>query len=260
MDEVSRFQEALGRLLLAAQAGGGALSIKEVENAFADIPLTQDQMAEIFRYLQNNHIEVEGYEEEELPDSFTEAVPQKNRGRGGRGSSYLKLYRQELEQIMPLTPAEEQRLFEAFLEGDEASRQRLVESRLLLAAEEAARYTGKGLPEADLIQEANLALLLTLAEYEGTFSELDAKLRREIRLALENALEEETGSGDLQRYLAEQANRLLDLSAELAEELGRQATVQELAERMDLTEEAVEELMRMSLDAANVAEGGGEEE
>ena len=118
---------------------------------------------------------------------------------------------------------------------------------------------GRGLPEADLIQEANLELLLTLAEYEGTLAELDQTIRLRIRSALDLAVEEETGNGDLQKYLASQANKLLDLSTELAEDLGRQPTVDELAERMNLTEEAVEEIMRMSLDAANVAEGQGED-
>ncbi|MBR1813447.1 MAG: hypothetical protein IJ773_06445 [Lachnospiraceae bacterium] len=259
MDDVNRFQEALQKLMLSAQNAGNVISSEEIAAAFADLSLTKEQLAEVSRYLQKNQLEVEGYEEEELPTSFSEAAPGKKKGAKERASSYLRIYREELERIMPLEAEEEAQLFEDFLGGDEAARHRLVESRLLLAAEEAASFVGRGLPEADLIQEANLELLLTLAEYEGTLAELDQTIRLRIRSALDLAVEEETGSGDLQKYLASQANKLLDLSTELAEDLGRQPTVDELAERMNLTEEAVEEIMRMSLDAANVAEGQGED-
>ena len=170
------------------------------------------------------------------------------------GSVFLNAYREELSAVLPLSGEEETCLIARMSDGDREARERLIEGKLALAARVAGEYGGRGVSEADLIQEGNMALILALDEYVG--GDLDRYLEGEIRKALEAVLEEDGGRKGVGSFLADQANTLLRVSTEMAEELGREATVAELAGRLNVPEEMVQEIMKMSLDAVNAAENG----
>lgn len=259
MDDKGQFRENLNLLLQIAATEGNRISKEQVQGCFEDLTLTEEQWDLIYHYLELNKVEVIGHvtdaealrqlagkeDDTEEPGAETAAGP---------GSVFLEMYREELSAICPLTDEEEVRLLVQMREGCEAARDRLIEGKLDLAARVAKEYIGRGLGEADLIQEGNMGLILALDEYQE--GPLDAHLEGMIRKVLEAALEEDGGREGIGNYLAGQANTLLQVSTEMAEELGREATVEELARRLNISEELVREIMKMSLDAVNAAENG----
>lgn len=164
---------------------------------------------------------------------------------------FYKLYLAELEAIKPCTKEEELLLLEQVLKGDKGAKKRLSEGKLKMAAALAEEYKNQGISMSDLVQEANMALLLFLEEYcEGDFNAL---LEARIREALSDAVEFQSTESQVEEELLARVNVLKDISSNMARELGREATVEELAERMKMTEEEIKDIMKLTLDALSVS-------
>ena len=141
-----------------------------------------------------------------------------------------QLYLDEIAAIRPMDTEEESLLLEKLKSGDTTVRTRLMEGYLPFIAETAKAYADQGLPMGDLVQEANMALIMAADQYrEGDFkSQVKAEM-----LARVNVLKE--------------------VSKRMAEELGREATVAELAEKMKMTEDEIRDIMKLTLDAMSVS-------
>ena len=256
MDALGQFRENLNLLLQIAATEENRVTREQVQGCFEDLPLTEEQWELIYHYLELNKVEVTDHQSdaayarrlaggEEQPEA-EEKIEER--------SAFFAMYLEELAAIPPMTEAEEKELIARMKAGEKAAEDRLVEGKLTLAARIAGEYTGRGMNESDLVQEGNIALILALRQYEDGL--LDAFLEQEIRQALELVIQEECGLDDIGAYLAGQANTLLETSTEMAKDLGREPTVEELARRLSLSEEMVREVMKMSLDAVNVVENG----
>lgn len=169
----------------------------------------------------------------------------------GLNGDFYKLYLEELEAVEPCTEEEMPRLLEGVLKRDEQAKKRLVEGNLKRAASYAEAYEGRGLPMGDLVQEANVALLLLAEEYEG--GDFFPLMERRIREALETALEFQETEEKVEEEMAARVNVLKDISTSMAEELGREATAEELAERMKMTVDEIKDIMRLTLSAMSVS-------
>ena len=259
MNDVAQFRESLSALLSLADASDGALTRDEIRGCFPEFELTDEQWELIYQYLEFNQIRIEDHEMDlSYAGRFvSEEDRQAKEAREVPESQYLSWYREEMTAAAALSEAEERELFSRCVAGDEDARNRIVEGRLSKAAELAGGYRGRGLSEADLIQEANLAMVMALMEYEGGYEGLDEYLAEQMQEAIRLALEETSGSDEIGSYLAGQANSLLQISTEMAQDLGREPSLSELSERLKLPEDTIRELMKMSLDAANVIEGSG---
>ena len=166
--------------------------------------------------------------------------------------SLFQMYQEELKQIPPCTPQEEKILPDRAKEGDEGARKRLLEGMLYYALELVSGFRNKGIPAADLVQEANMALVMAVGDYEG--GGFEGFLRQRVREALGAAVESQSLERRTAEKMVDRVNRLKDISAEVAEELGREATVEELARRMELTEEEIREAMKVTMDAMTLVE------
>lgn len=166
-------------------------------------------------------------------------------------TDFYQMYQDEVDCIVPCTAQEMEDLSEELLNGSETARKRLVEGCLFLAAEIAEEYQNKGLSAGDLVQEANMALLILASEYEG--GSFRAQAEERIREALEEALELQDTECRIEEEMLARVNVLKDISASMAEELGREATVEELAARMKMTEEEIKDIMKLTLDAMSVS-------
>lgn len=186
-----------------------------------------------------------------MPQDHTEKARRAGSGsRGGGPKTLYGLYRSELSRISSCTPKEEEKLLKALLAGEEGASERLVEGRLEMAALLAEDYKGRGLSVDDLVQEANMGLLLAVREYQGGDFSMLAEER--IRRSVEDALELQKSEERVGEELAARVNVLKDISAAMAAELGREATVEELASRMRMTEEEIKDIMKLTLDAFGV--------
>lgn len=164
---------------------------------------------------------------------------------------FYQLYLDELKMVPPCTPEEEERLLDEILAGSQAAVKRLVEGKLGQAVGIAEEYKDRGLTMNDLVQEANIALLLTAQEYSG--GDFNAQAEERIRRMIEDAMELQSTECRLEEEMLARVNVLKDISASMAEELGREATVEELAERMKMTEEEIKDIMKLTLDAMSVS-------
>lgn len=163
---------------------------------------------------------------------------------------YYQMYLDELEGIIPCSAEEEADLLLRVSKGDAAAKKRLTEGFLGYITEIAKEYAERGLPMGDLVQEANLALIMTVDAWrEGDFRE---QLKAQVEAALTAALEEQGQASQVGKELAARVNVLKDISQQMAEELGREASVEELAEKMKMTGEEIKAIMKLTLDAMSV--------
>ena len=163
---------------------------------------------------------------------------------------FYQMYLEELEAVAEAGPEEELSLLERLAAGDVSARERLIEGNLKRVLEYAKEYDGRGLHMGDLVQEGNMALTALAMEYEsGAFQEL---LRERVRACIEAALEEQRMEAEIEENVAARVNVLQEVSRVMAKELGREATVEELAAKMKMTEDEIRDIMKVTLDAVNV--------
>lgn len=176
---------------------------------------------------------------------------------------FYEMYLEEMGQIPPMSAEEEARILERTAAGEVQARKRLVEGNLQKILSIAKEYEGSRLPMADIVQEANTALTLAAVEYDGA-TEWEALLDQRVREAVEEAVREQEAELEVEENMAARVNALQIVSQHLAGELGREATVAELAEKMKMTEEEIRDIMKLALDALTVsgdtAAAGGETE
>lgn len=166
-----------------------------------------------------------------------------------------QMYLEEVKRIPACSQREEEALLLRVKAGDMGARQRLLEGMLHFVLELAGRYRRRGLASADLVQEANMALLLALDVYqEGDFREQVRALAEE---RLETAIEAQRREKQAEEEIAARVNVLKDISKMMAEELGREATVEELAEKMKMTTQDIKDIMKVTLDAMSVSPEAG---
>ncbi|MCI8465294.1 MAG: hypothetical protein HFI63_05495 [Lachnospiraceae bacterium] len=268
MDNQAKFKAALGELLLLAKASGLQVTQTQIQECFSDWELTTEQWSLIYSYLELNQISVEGHESDRESLSYLSGgadgqkvgrreKPASSDGNRltGEDSRCYRMYLEELKAIRELSGQELLGLLEDLRSGSKAARNRLAEGHLRRVVELAKEYAGRGVLMADLVQEGNMALLTAVEEYtEGDFG---VYITREICSAMDAALAEQTGEQDTGSYLAAQANAIMEATEELVKELGREATLSEVAQKMNLSEDMTRDIMKISMDALAVVEAHG---
>lgn len=165
------------------------------------------------------------------------------------GADLLSLYLEELKQIPALEAEEEAVLLEKLRAGDARARKRLTEGYLGTALAEIQPFVGT-MEAGELIGVANLALTAALCDekiLESTV--LRDTIKQKVHTALEEAVRENRQSDTAEQTLADRMNALTELSSELAAELGREASPEELASRLDIPLDEVQRLLAMSMQA-----------
>ena len=163
-----------------------------------------------------------------------------------------QVYMEELAGIPPCTEEENRELLKKVKAGDREAKNRLVEGNLKKALFFIQDYLNRGVPMADLIQEASMELM-ELAD-EGFQEGFEKLLESRIHVRMEEVIREQKAEMDLEEEMLARVNVLQEVSKRMAEELGREASLKELAERMKMTEEDVREIMKMTMDALKLSE------
>ena len=166
--------------------------------------------------------------------------------------SFENVYLEELAAIEPCSEEETRQLIAKIRNGDAKARERLIEGNLKKALFFVQDYINQGVPLSDLIQEASMELMLLADEgFEGSFETL---LESRIRVRLEEIVKEQKSEMDIEEEMLARVNVLQEVSKTMAEQLGREATLAELAERMKMTEDEVREIMKVTMDALSMSE------
>lgn len=185
----------------------------------------------------------------ELSGGREEQTQAETENEGMTGADLLSLYLEELKQIPALEAEEEEALLEKLRAGDARARKRLTEGYLGTALAEIQPFVGS-MEAGELIGVANLALTAALCDekiLESTV--LRDTIKQKVHTALEEAVRENRQSDTGEQTLADRMNALTELSSELAAELGREASPEELASRLDIPLDEVQRLLAMSMQA-----------
>ncbi|WP_143322500.1 sigma-70 domain-containing protein [Clostridium sp. HBUAS56010] len=167
---------------------------------------------------------------------------------------FYQMYLEEMGEIAPCTKEEAEHLLREIKAGSQEAKKRLVEGNLQTALSLSKEFDGKGVLLTDLIQEANMALMMAVEEYEGDADKesFDKFAEERMRSAVLELLEEEVAAGQTGEELTARVNVLQQISQMLAGELGREATVEELAAKMKMSVEEIQGIMKMAMDAVSM--------
>ena len=196
-------------------------------------------MAEKMRYGSNEN------ESGNVDDEFNNANEELN------PEDIYRVYMEEIAAIPPCSEEENEKLLGEIRSGNKAARERLIEGNLKNALFFVQDYINKGVPMADLIQEASMELMMLADEgFEGSFEKL---LESRIRVLMEEIINDQKKETDIEEEMLARVNVLQEVSKSMAEELGREAKLSELAERMKMTEDEVREIMKVTMDALSMS-------
>lgn len=173
----------------------------------------------------------------------------------------VRMYLKEIGKIPLLTSQEEIDLAQRMAAGDEEAHNKMVEANLRLVVSIAKRYVGRGLPLLDLIQEGNLGLIKAVGKFDYTKGyKFSTYATWWIRQAISRAIADHARTIRIPVHMVETMNRVTRATHDLVQELGRDPTSDEIAKKLHLSTEKVEEIMRVSQEPISLETPVGEED
>ena len=249
IDKKREFNDTLAELVSFANVSGNRLTREQIKLYFKDIIDDDEKYEFICNYLTGLKIDIEGDAE------YRQTMVAHGKVETETAKRFYNMYISELEGISTEKDIRE-KMLKGHLNGDADCTKALTESYLTEVIRLSEEYLNSPLSKSDLVAEGNLALYEAVIEYFGSDSieEFEKNIFDKIRKSMEKAVFSELGSSRTSDHLVERINALNDASTQLAEELGREATLKELSERLALSENEIKELMKISIDALTTAE------
>ena len=260
----------------------GSLTLAEIMEAFSETELDKDQVENLYETLGNLGIEVIenktdkvdiDFAQDDLDlDDLDESIVKDDTPmeieeidlslpKGISIDDPVRMYLKEIGKIPLLKPHEEVELARRMHEGDELAKQRLVEANLRLVVSIAKRYVGRGMLFLDLIQEGNLGLIKAVEKFDYVKGfKFSTYATWWIRQAITRAIADQARTIRIPVHMAETINKLIRVSRQLLQELGRDPKPEEIAKEMDMTEDKVREIMKIAQDPVSLETPIGEEE
>lgn len=174
----------------------------------------------------------------------------------------VKMYLKEIGRVELLNHEEEIDLAKRILEGDEEAKKRLAAANLRLVVSIAKRYVGRGMLFLDLIQEGNMGLIKAVEKFDYTKGfKFSTYATWWIRQAITRAIADQARTIRIPVHMVETINKLTRIQRQLIQELGREPSAEEIAEKMDgMTPEKVREIQKISLEPVSLETPIGEED
>ena len=205
--------------------------------------------------MEREDLEQEDMEREDMEQEGTEREDMEMEGEEKEETLAEDIYRVYMEEVAAIpacSETENARLLLEVKKGSEEARKRMIEGNLRTALLYVREYLNRGVAMADLIQEASMELMMLVDEgLEGSFERL---LESRIRVRMEEVIKEQKAETEIAEEMLARVNVLQEVSKRMAEELGREASLKELAERMKMTEDDVREIMKATMDALSLGE------
>ena len=274
---MGKFSEKLVELLELAKKKKNVLEYQEISDFFKDQPLEVEQMEKVFDFLEASGVDVlritdgnaddmildddgdmdklDGEDEIEL-DKIDLSVPE-----GVSIEDPVRMYLKEIGKVPLLSAEEEIELAKRMENGDEAAKKRLAEANLRLVVSIAKRYVGRGMLFLDLIQEGNLGLIKAVEKFDYRKGyKFSTYATWWIRQAITRAIADQARTIRIPVHMVETINKLIRVSRQLLQELGREPTPEEIADKMDMSVERVREILKISQEPVSMETPIGEEE
>ena len=278
-----KFMEKIKGLVALAKKKKNMLEYQEISDYFSDMPLDADQMEKVFDYLEKSGIDVlrlsdmsedidaaaddkllilddddiDLSEEEEFDmENIDLSVPE-----GVSIEDPVRMYLKEIGKVPLLSAEEEISLAQRMENGDEEAKKRLAEANLRLVVSIAKRYVGRGMLFLDLIQEGNLGLIKAVEKFDYRKGyKFSTYATWWIRQAITRAIADQARTIRIPVHMVETINKLIRVSRQLLQELGREPTPEEIAEEMHMSVERVREILKISQEPVSLETPIGEEE
>lgn len=242
----------------------GSLTYEQIMDALQGIDLTPEQIEQVYDQLAQMGIEVlpEEKEIQELEKAAQEDLEgDLSLPEGISLDDPVRMYLKEIGRIPLLTPEEEIELAKRIEQGDEEAKRRLAEANLRLVVSIAKRYVGRGMLFLDLIQEGNLGLIKAVEKFDYRKGyKFSTYATWWIRQAITRAIADQARTIRIPVHMVETINKLIRVSRELLQELGREPTAGEIAREMDIPVERVREIMKIAQEPVSLETPIGEEE
>ncbi|MBO6215512.1 MAG: sigma-70 family RNA polymerase sigma factor, partial [Lachnospiraceae bacterium] len=270
-DKTAVFAKKLSDLLELSKEKRNTLEYHEISAFFSDMQLTSGQFEKILDFLEKNHIDVLRVDdldddadddmvvddEEEIELSEIDlTVPE-----GISIEDPVRMYLKEIGKVPLLSPDEEVELAKKMELGDQEAKKKLAEANLRLVVSIAKRYVGRGMLFLDLIQEGNLGLIKAVEKFDYRKGyKFSTYATWWIRQAITRAIADQARTIRIPVHMVETINKLIRVSRQLLQDLGREPTPAEIAEAMEMPVERVREIMKISQEPVSLETPIGEEE
>jgi RNA polymerase primary sigma factor len=275
LESAAAFEEKLNQLLLLAKKKRNVLENQEVLDFVVGENLDSDKLDQIYDFLESNKVDVlqiggeeldldedlfieEDIEDEEEIDmeSIDLSVPE-----GISVEDPVRMYLKEIGKVPLLSSEDEIELAKRIELGDDDAKQRLTEANLRLVVSIAKRYVGRGMQFLDLIQEGNLGLIKAVEKFDYRKGyKFSTYATWWIRQAITRAIADQARTIRIPVHMVETINRLVRVSRQLLQELGREPVPEEIAARADMQVDRVREIMKVSQEPVSLETPIGEEE
>ena len=273
---MGKFSEKLVELLELAKKKKNVLEYQEISDFFKDQSLEVEQMEKVLDFLEASGVDVlriSGNDEELILDDDADiekmddeeeieldkidlSVPE-----GVSIEDPVRMYLKEIGKVSLLTADEEIELAKRMEQGDEEAKKRLAEANLRLVVSIAKRYVGRGMLFLDLIQEGNLGLIKAVEKFDYRKGyKFSTYATWWIRQAITRAIADQARTIRIPVHMVETINKLIRVSRQLLQELGREPTPEEIAEEMTMPVDRVREILKISQEPVSLETPIGEEE
>lgn len=271
-ENAQKFLEKMNELVALGKKKKSILDVQEINDFFADMELSAEQMEKVFEYLEGHNIDVLritadtdddvdidnmiAKEEEVDMENIDLSVPE-----GVSIEDPVRMYLKEIGKVPLLSAEREIELAKRMEEGDEDAKKELAEANLRLVVSIAKRYVGRGMLFLDLIQEGNLGLIKAVEKFDYHKGyKFSTYATWWIRQAITRAIADQARTIRIPVHMVETINKLIRVSRQLLQELGREPLPEEIAKELDMPVERVREILKISQEPVSLETPIGEEE
>lgn len=266
-----KFQIKLRELLALAKKKKNMLEYQEISDFFSDMQLDAEQFEKILDFLEANNIDVLRITDDDVDDEMLLDVDDEEEIEvekidlsvpdGVSIEDPVRMYLKEIGKVPLLSAEEEIELAKRMELGDQEAKKRLAEANLRLVVSIAKRYVGRGMLFLDLIQEGNLGLIKAVEKFDYRKGyKFSTYATWWIRQAITRAIADQARTIRIPVHMVETINKLIRVSRQLLQELGREPTPEEIAKEMNMPVDRVREILKISQEPVSLETPIGEEE
>ncbi len=273
--EVLQKIESIKNKLIEKGKKNGFITYKEVIRSFEKLDINPEFIDDFYKTIEDNDLEILGFQDDmilekveddvevDIKDDPDFIVTQSDDDilKGINIDDPVRMYLKEIGKVPLLSATEEIELAKLMQEGDIDARKRLAEANLRLVVSIAKRYVGRGMLFLDLIQEGNLGLIKAVEKFDYTKGfKFSTYATWWIRQAITRAIADQARTIRIPVHMVETINKLIRIKRQLLQELGRDATPEEIALEMEMEPEKVREILKIAQEPVSLETPIGEEE
>lgn len=273
-----KFNERITKMLELSKKNNNSLKYEDIMAEFPDTSEDGELFDRVFEQLEKAKVEIIPMSDKEMDSSALldeidddekyEGIPDVDLSKvdlsvpeGVGMDDPVRMYLKEIGKVPLLTAEEEIELAKKIELGDEDAKQRLAEANLRLVVSIAKRYVGRGMLFLDLIQEGNLGLIKAVEKFDYRKGyKFSTYATWWIRQAITRAIADQARTIRIPVHMVETINKIMRVSRQLVQELGREPSAEEIAKKLDMPVEKVREIIKIAQEPVSLETPIGEEE